>query len=122
MIEGGLTRGRVIESTMTDVNDFPIQMAELQRMRVALVILLSQETSKLLSRRQRVAGKEIELMCAERDLGQKPANERSLRALDVLQGQERAAKADLAETEGEIRRMEEVLAKIDADISRLCQA
>lgn len=107
---------------MTDANDFPIQMAELQRMRVALVILLSQETSKLLSRRQRVAGKEIELMCAERDLSQQPENDRTLRALDVLQGQERAAKAELAETEGEIRRMEEVLAKIDADISRLCQA
>ncbi|MES2816117.1 MAG: hypothetical protein V4720_14560 [Pseudomonadota bacterium] len=107
---------------MTDANEFPIQMAELQRMRVALVILLSQETSKLLSRRQRVAGKEIELMCAERDLSEQPANERSLRALDILQGQDRAAKAELAETEGEIRRMEDVLAKIDADISRLCQA
>lgn len=107
---------------MTDANEFTIQMAELQRMRVALVILLSQETSKLLSRRQRVAGKEIELMCAERDLSQQPGNDRGLRALDVLQGQERAARAELAETEGEIRRMEEVLAKIDADISRLCQA
>lgn len=107
---------------MTDANDFPIQMAELQRMRVALVILLSQETSKLLSRRQRVAGKEIELLCAERDLGQQPENDRHLRALHVLQGKERAARAELAQTEGEIRRMEELLAKIDADISRLCQA
>jgi hypothetical protein len=111
-----------MESAMNDANEFSIRMAELQRMRVALVILLSQETSKLLSRRQRVAGKEIELMCAERDLGEQPGNDRRLRALDVLQGQDRAAKAELAETEGEIRRMEDVLAKIDADISRLCQA
>jgi hypothetical protein len=120
--KGGLTLRKVIEATMTDANDFPIKMAELQRMRVALVILLSQETSKLLSRRQRVAGKEIELMCAERDLGAEPGNERIQRALDILQGQERAAKGELAETETEIRRMEDVLAKIDADISRLCQA
>jgi hypothetical protein len=107
---------------MEDGNEFSIRMAELQRMRVALVILLSQETSKLLSRRQRVAGKEIELMCAERDLALEVRNDRLQRALDALQGQDRAAKAELAETEGEIRRMEEVLAKIDADISRLCQA
>jgi hypothetical protein len=118
----GLSRGKVIEATMNDANEFSIQMAELQRMRVALVILLSQETSKLLSRRQRVAGKEIELMVAERDLGEQPEDDRRLRALDVLQGQDRAAKAELAETEGEIRRMEDILAKIDADISRLCQA
>lgn len=107
---------------MEGANEFSIRMAELQRMRVALVILLSQETSKLLSRRQRVAGKEIELMVAERDLALASGNDRIQRALDVLQGQDRAAKAELAETEGEIRRMEEVLAKIDADISRLCQA
>lgn len=108
--------------TMNDANEFSIRMAELQRMRVALVILLSQENSKLLSRRQRVAGKEIELLCAERDLALATGDDRTQRALDVLQGQDRAAKAELAETEGEIRRMEEVLAKIDADISRLCQA
>lgn len=107
---------------MDDANEFPVRMAELQRMRVALVLLLSQETSRLLSRRQRVAGKEIELMCAERDLEAEPGNDRSLRALDVLQGQDRAAKAELAQTEGEIRRMEDILARIDADISRLCQA
>jgi hypothetical protein len=118
----GLPRGKVIKATMNDANEFSIQMAELQRMRVALVILLSQETSKLLSRRQRVAGKEIELMVAERDLGEQPEDDRRLRALDVLQGQDRVAKAELAETEGEIRRMEDILAKIDADISRLCQS
>jgi hypothetical protein len=119
---GGLPRRKIIEMTTNDANQFSTQMAELQRMRVALVILLSQETSKLLSRRQRVAGKEIELMCAERDLDEHPGNDHNLRALDVLQGQDRAAKAELAETEGEIRRMEDVLTKIDADISRLCQA
>ena len=107
---------------MNDADDFSEPMAELQRMRVALVVLLSQETSKLLSRRQRVAGKEIELMCAERDLDAQPGDARHLRALDVLQGQDRAARAELAQTEGEIRRMEDILAKIDADISRLCQA
>lgn len=111
-----------MDATMNDANEFSVQMAELQRMRVALVILLSQETSKLLSRRQRVAGKEIELLVAERDVGEQPGNDRTLRALDVLQGQDRAAKRELAETEGEIKRMEDILAKIDADISRLCQS
>jgi hypothetical protein len=90
-----------MDTTMHDANEFSIQMAELQRMRVALV---------------------IELLCAERDMALGAGNDRFQRALDVLQGQERAAKADLAETEGEIRRMEEILAKIDFDIGRLCQA
>lgn len=97
-------------------------MADLQKMRVALVILLSQETSKLLSRRQRVAGKEIEVMCAERDLdlgGNFAADQQVLEALHLEDRQVRQA---LAETEEEIARMEQLMAKIDADIAALCQA
>lgn len=105
-----------------DPTDLSIRMAELQRMRVALVILISQETSKLLSRRQRVAGKEIEVMCAERDLHEGTDIDRNQQALDALYDQERAVRADLEQTESEIRQMEDVLAKIDTDISRLCQA
>ena len=114
--------GHLADQDVSGTSEFSIRMAELQRMRVALVVLLSQETSKLLSRRQRHAGKEIEVLCAERDVTNDAKSEINLRALDVLQGQERAARAELAETEGEIRRMEEILARIDADISRLCQA
>ena len=107
---------------MIDPADLSMRMAELQRMRVALVILISQETSKLLSRRQRVAGKEIEVMCAERDLHESTDFDRAQQALDALYDQERAVRADLDTTESEIRQMEDVLAKIDTDIGRLCQA
>ena len=107
---------------MIDASELSIRMAELQRMRVALVILLSQENSKLLSRRQRVAGKEIEVMCAERDLHDGTEIDRNQQALDQLAAEERGLRADLDKTETEIRQMEGVLAKIDADISRLCQA
>lgn len=107
---------------MIDPTDLSMRMAELQRMRVALVILISQETSKLLSRKQRVAGKEIEVMCAERDLHEGTGIDCNQQTLDALYDQERAVRADLEATEAEIRQMEDVLAKIDTDISRLCQA
>lgn len=105
-----------------DASELSIRMAELQRMRVALVILLSQENSKLLSRRQHVAGKEIEVMCAERDLHEGIEIDRNQQTLDRLTAEERKLRAALDGTEGEIKQMEDVLAKIDADISRLCQA
>lgn len=105
---------------MADAAETSGKMADLQKMRVAMVILLSQETSKLLSRRQRVAGKEIEVMCAERDLAESTVTDRQ--TLDALYGEEDAVRLALAETEQEIQRMEEVLAKIDADIAKLCQA
>ena len=105
-----------------DASELSIRMAELQRMRVALVILLSQENSKLLSRRQHVAGKEIEVMCAERDLAEGSDAERDQQTLEALQAEEQVVRLALSETELEILRMEEVLAKIDADIAKLCQA
>jgi hypothetical protein len=105
-----------------DPADLSIRMAELQRMRVALVILLSQENSKLLSKRQRVAGKEIEVMCAERDLHEGTEIDRNQQVLNALYDQERTVRAELEHAESEIRQMEDVLAKIDTDISRLCQA
>ena len=107
---------------MIDASELSIRMAELQRMRVALVILLSQETSKLLSRRQRVAGKEIEVMCAERDLHMGPQIDSNHQTLDRLMAEESSLRAALEGTENEIKQMEDVLAKIDADISKLCQA
>ena len=97
-------------------------MAELQRLRVAVVILLSQENSRLLSRRQRVAGKEIELMCAERELHSSGNSTESRRLLDALVLEETAIRAALQETEQEIATMEALMAKIDADISALCQS
>ena len=107
---------------MVDAADMSARMADLQKMRVAMVILLSQETSKLLSRRQRVAGKEIEVMCAERDLAEGSDAERDQQTLEALQAEEQVVRLALSETELEILRMEEVLAKIDADIAKLCQA
>ena len=97
-------------------------MGDLQKLRVTLVILLSQENSRRLSRRQRVAGKEIEVMCAERDLerdGDTPANQG---VLDALYGEDTALRQALAETEQEIHKLEALMAKVDADISALCQS
>lgn len=107
---------------MTDAEMFSGKMGDLQKLRVTVVILLSQENSKLLSRRQKVAGKEIELMCAERDLhqiGDTPANQQRLEALYKEDAVMRQA---LDETEMEIAKLEALMAKIDADISGLCQS
>ena len=95
-------------------------MAELQKMRVALVILTSQETSKLLSRRQRVAGKEIEVMCAERDLDAAGDGDRTV--LDALYRADAILRQALHETEQDIERMEGLMVKVNADIAALCQA
>jgi hypothetical protein len=103
-----------------DAADYSEKMAELQRMRVALVVLTSTETSKLLSRRQRVAGKEIEVMCAERDLHANSDGDRTL--LEALYREDTALRDALRETEQDIERLEELMAKINADIAALCQA
>lgn len=104
---------------MIETDSFSAKMQKLQQMRVVLVLLLSEENSKLLSRRQRVAGKEIEVMCAERDhaADAQPAEE-----LETIYVEDRIVKEALAETEAEIIRMEDVLAKIDADIGAMCQS
>lgn len=104
---------------MAETGSFSDRMQKLQQMRVALVLLLSEETSKLLSLRQWASGKEIEVMCAERDHteGSQTSDE-----LEKLYSEDRMAKEALAETESEITRMEEVLSKIDADISAMCQS
>ena len=104
---------------MADAAAFSGKMGELQKLRVALVILLSQENSKLLSRRQRVAGKEIEVMTAERDMAAGKVPEKLLAALYV---EDTALRAALQETEDEITRMEALMVKIDADIAALCQS
>lgn len=107
---------------MTDAADNSEKMAGLQKMRVALVILTSQETSKLLSRRQRVAGKEIEVMCAERDMHQSGETEAGRMLLDELYREDAILRQALKEAEQEIEKMEDLMAKINADISALCQS
>ncbi|MGB8815438.1 MAG: hypothetical protein WCC57_19860 [Paracoccaceae bacterium] len=107
---------------MPNAAEFSDKMAELQKMRVALVILISQETSKLLSRRQRVAGKEIEVMCAERDLEEGGDFDRHQQELEELYQQDRVVRLALAETEQDIAKMEQLMAKVDADIASLCQS
>lgn len=107
---------------MTDSDMFSGKMGDLQKLRVTVVILLSQENSKLLSRRQKLGGKEIELMCAERDLhqiGDTPANQQ---LLSVLYKEQTMMQQDLDDYEIEISKLETLITKIDADISALCQS
>ena len=106
---------------MADAAESSEKMAGLQKMRVALVILTSQETSKLLSRRQRVAGKEIEVMCAERDLDQGVVGA-SRASLEALYGEDALLRQQLHETEAEVEKMEGLMSKINADIASLCQS
>jgi hypothetical protein len=105
---------------VTDTADYSEKMAELQRMRVALVVLTSTETSKLLSRRQRVAGKEIEVMCAERDLDADAGGDRTL--LEALYREDAVLRSALNETEADIARLEDLMTKVNADIAALCQS
>lgn len=107
---------------MIDAAETSERMAGLQKMRVALVILTSQETSKLLSRRQRVAGKEIEVMCAERDLHESGDFDAKRQILDDLYREDAILRQALKEAEDEIEKMEGLMAKINADISALCQS
>jgi anti-sigma-K factor RskA len=96
-------------------------MADLQKMRVALVILTSQETSKLLSRRQRVAGKEIEVMCAERDVLE-VGDAASRKRLEQLIEEDGRLREALRQTEEDIEKMEATMQRINADIAALCQS
>ncbi len=107
---------------MADAAESSDKMADLQKMRVALVILTSQETSKLLSRRQRVAGKEIEVMCAERDFDESTDPEVSRKLLDALYIEDAILRQELRETEQDIEKMEDLMTKINADIAALCQS
>ncbi|MCG6903035.1 MAG: hypothetical protein LJE68_10170 [Rhodobacter sp.] len=84
-----------------------------------MVLLLGEETSKMLSKRQRASGKEIEVMCAERDSAE---GDMTPAELEKLYSDDRFAKQELADTEAEITRMEKVLARIDADIAAMCQS
>jgi hypothetical protein len=107
---------------VADATDMSDKMAGLQKMRVALVILTSQETSKLLSRRQRVAGKEIEVLCAERDLHEAGGADVGRERLDALYREDAVLRQALKESEQDIEKMEALMAKINADISALCQS
>ncbi|MES2434057.1 MAG: hypothetical protein V4586_09565 [Pseudomonadota bacterium] len=103
---------------MSDIEQISDKMAELQKLRVAVVTLLCQENCKLLSKRQRVAGKEIEVLCAERDL--KDSADQT--ALEQLYLEQSVAQQALADTEQEAEKLEALLARIGADISALCQS
>ena len=107
---------------MADAEAFSGKMGDLQKLRVTVVILISQENSRLLSRRQLVAGKEIEVMCAERDLEQGGATPAHQEQLDALCQEDTALRQALSETETEIHKLETLMAKIDADIAALCQS
>jgi hypothetical protein len=107
---------------MADASDFSDRMAELQRMRVALVVLTSQETAKLLSRRQRVAGKEIEVMTAERDHAMGITADGGGPTLEVLYREDAELRKEMAEVEADIARLDILMAKVTADIAALCQA
>ena len=107
---------------MSDIEQISDRMAELQKLRVAVVTLLSQENCKLLSRRQRVAGKEIEVMCAERDLIESVDQKAARAALDQLHLEQSVAQEALDETAQETEKLEALLARIGNDIAALCQA
>ena len=107
---------------MSDIEQISDKMAELQKLRVTVVSLLCQENCKLLSKRQRVAGKEIEVMCAERDLAGSADQTAAQAVLDQLYLEQSSAQQALAETEQEAEKLEALLARIGADISALCQS
>lgn len=109
----------ILGGMMEDTDLHSAKMQKLQQMRVAMVLLLSEENTKLLSQQQRVSGKEIEVMCAERDHADgKPSSV----TLDHVYEEDRIAKTALGEIVTEIARMEDVLAKIDVDIGKMCQS
>lgn len=108
--------------TVTDADANAEKMAGLQKMRVALVILTSQQTSKLLSARQRVAGKEIEVMTAERDIERDGETADARAQLDERYREDAILRQALREAEAEIEKMEGLMAKVNADISALCQS
>jgi hypothetical protein len=107
---------------MADAPEFAGKMGELQKLRVTVVILISQENTSLLSHRQRVAGKEIEVMCAERDLAEGRGPVAAQNLLDTLYLEDNALRQNLAKAEQEVDRLHAAMAEIDADIARLCQS
>jgi hypothetical protein len=107
---------------VAEAEGFSGKMGELQKLRVTVVILLSQENSRLLSRRQRVAGKEIEVMCAERDLHQNGDSPAGREVLEALSQEEATMRQVLAESEAEIAKLQGLMARVDADIAALCQS
>jgi hypothetical protein len=110
------------DNQVTDAADTSDRMIELQKMRVALILATSAATSKLLSRRQRVSGKEIEVMCAERDLAGGAGTKADQRKLAALYGEDAELKQALAETEQDIAKLEDLMVQVNADIAALCQS
>ncbi len=110
------------DSQVADPAEISDRMVELQKMRVALILATSAATSKLLSRRQRVSGKEIEVMCAERDLAGGADSAADRLQLEALHSEDAVLKQALAETEQDIAKLEDLMAQVNADIAALCQS
>ena len=115
----------------------PDQMFALQKRRLGIVIRLTQENAMVLTLQQRVAGKEIEVMVAERMARDAAAFD--LAQVDLAQvelAQVELARAEILKTAREHAQMQELLAhhertvaamdaslkQIDSDIAALCQS
>ena len=120
----------------------PDQMFALQKRRLGIVIRLTQENAMVLTLQQRVAGKEIEVMVAERmaqdaaafDLAQVDLAKVELAQVELAKVE--LAQAEILKTAREHAQMQELLEhhertvaamdaslkQIDSDIAALCQS
>ena len=100
----------------------PDQMFALQKQRLGIVIRLTQENAMVLTLQQRVAGKEIEVMVAERTA--QGAADYHLAQAEVLKTvREHAQMQELLEHhERTVADMDASLKQIDSDIAALCQS
>ena len=105
---------------MSATADHPDRMFLLQKMRITTVIRLTQENAMVLTFRQRVAGKEIEVMAAERDAGTIKALTRE--EMIQLLSESEQTQEQLAHQERTVLDMEQTLKQIDGDIAAMCQS
>lgn len=108
---------------MTAPADTAIRMMALQKARITMVIKLTQENAMVLSLRQRVAGKEIEMMVVERaaDLGEKLGGGGDA-DIEVAEAELSTARSLLARHMSAADDMEQTLKRLDADIAALRQS
>lgn len=107
---------------MAEMPDPLERMILLQKMRITTVIRLTQENSMLLSMRQRVAGKEIEVMVAERDLEREEGHDGEPGVLQRARAEFDQLQLLLDRQERAVTTMEQTLKQIDGDIAALCQS
>ena len=107
---------------MTAPSDTTSRMMTLQKARITTVIKLTQENAMVLSLRQRVGGKEIEVMVVDRAaslaarLGE-PLPDRGDSESDL-----EALRLQLARHVQVVLNMEETLKNLDGEIAALCQS